>query len=128
MKVVDRSDARKKTKFCDACTDNSCIIWLIAVFNGDLPAYILKNTPKKWKVKFDKLYEYMDPNTVDEIKNEIKDISNVSTIICEYEFSWVDDPRKHINDQILGQNIASWLYRNGNHKKLIYAESWNKID
>lgn len=125
MKVQSRSDRRAKTKFNDSCTDNSCIIWLYAIFEGELPKYVDKNCPKKWRKSFDDLSDYTEVS--EELIAEVEG-KDISVVICEFEFSWVDDPTRHFQDQIYGMNISSWLCKNGNHKKLIYAESWNKID
>lgn len=127
MKVTDRRDNRRKVKFNDMCTDNSCIIWVIAIFKGSLPAYIRRHTPKKWEAKLNDLYDYMDSDKVNEIIKEV-DENKCSVIISEFQFNWVDNPAKYIDDQIFGMNISGWLTKNPNHKSLIYAESWNKID
>lgn len=129
MKIVSRYDHRRKTKFNDMCEDNDCRMWVVAVFDK-LPAYVKKNTPKKWIKPISNLYNYIDPDTATKIHEEIekKKIKNPILIISEFIFSWTDDPKKHIKDQIYGMNISGWLTKNGNNKNLIYAEAWNKVD
>ena len=125
--MKSRYDRRRNSKFDDACTDNSCIMWVIAIFKGNkLPNYIDKNTPKKWRASLEDIKDYidLDKSVLDEIKPDDK----IHAIIAEFEFSWVDDPKKNFQDQIYGMNLSGWLCRNENHKNLVYATAWNKID
>jgi len=124
-----RYDKRCNTKFNDMCTDNDCRMWVIAVFDK-LPSYISKNAPKKWIKPLNKIYDYLDPDTCQEIYEEIEKlkVKNPICIISEFVFSWTEDPKKHYQDQVYGMNISGWLVRNDKNKNLIYVEAWNKID
>lgn len=110
------------------CEDNSCIMWVITVFKDSLPRYIDKNCPRKWRKDVSDLYDWIDPEIVNEILNDLGEESISHTIICEFKFDWTEDPRKNLSDQIYGMNISGWLTKNHNNKYLVYAEAWNKID